>query len=119
MIRAMASSFRGPAMKKSPKKQRLSVYLEPDVMKALSAHAARRGLSLSLVAEAGIASFLSSLRSGERSTRPEDHGPAVGRDLERGRLYAHGPRTALDPLPILGSVHHGVRARAHYVQPAS
>lgn len=44
---------------KSPKKQRLSVYLEPDVMKALSAHAARRGHSLSLVAEAGIASFLS------------------------------------------------------------
>ncbi|MBR0642692.1 CopG family transcriptional regulator [Plastoroseomonas hellenica] len=46
-------------MTKSPKKQRLSVYLEADVMKALSAHAARRGHSLSLVAEAGIASFLS------------------------------------------------------------
>lgn len=46
-------------MTKSPKKQRLSVYLEPDVMKALAAHAARRGHSMSLVAEAGIASFLS------------------------------------------------------------
>lgn len=46
-------------MTKSPKKQRLSVYLEPEVMKALSAHAARRGHSLSLIAEAGIASFLS------------------------------------------------------------
>ncbi|PRD40414.1 CopG family transcriptional regulator [Phyllobacterium phragmitis] len=46
-------------MTKSPKKQRLSVYLDPDVMSALSAHAARRGHSLSLVAEAGIASFLS------------------------------------------------------------
>lgn len=46
-------------MTKSPKKQRLSVYLEPDVMKALAAHAARRGHSLSLVAEAGIASFVS------------------------------------------------------------
>ncbi|MBR0664896.1 CopG family transcriptional regulator [Roseomonas hellenica] len=46
-------------MTKSPKKQRLSVYLEPDVMKALAAHAARRGHSLSLIAEAGIASFLS------------------------------------------------------------
>jgi hypothetical protein len=44
---------------KPPKKQRLSVYLDPDVMKALAAHAARRDLSLSLVAEAGIASFLS------------------------------------------------------------
>lgn len=42
-----------------PKKQRLSVYLEPDILKALTAHAARRGHSLSLVAEAGIASFLS------------------------------------------------------------
>ena len=46
-------------MIKPPKKQRLSVYLDPDVMKALAAHAARRDLSLSLVAEAGIASFVS------------------------------------------------------------
>lgn len=46
-------------MAKPPKKQRLSVYLEPDVMKALAAHAARRDQSLSLIAEAGIASFLS------------------------------------------------------------
>ena len=46
-------------MTKPLKKQRLSVYLDPDVMKALAAHAARRDLSLSLVAEAGIASFLS------------------------------------------------------------
>lgn len=56
--RATASNFRRAAMTKSPKKQRLSVYLEPDVMKALAAHAARRGHSLSLIAEAGIASFL-------------------------------------------------------------
>lgn len=46
-------------MARPHKKQRLSVYLEPDVMKALAAYAARRDLSLSLVAEAGIASFLS------------------------------------------------------------
>src|SRR3546814_18006607 len=46
-------------MAKASKKQRLSVYLEPDVMKALAAHAARRDQSLSLIAEAGIASFLS------------------------------------------------------------
>ncbi|EHK54322.1 hypothetical protein [Allomesorhizobium alhagi] len=46
-------------MTKSPKKQRLSVYLDPDVMRALTAHATRRGHSLSLVAEASIASFLS------------------------------------------------------------
>ncbi|WEX11521.1 ribbon-helix-helix protein, CopG family [Chelativorans sp. AA-79] len=41
------------------KKQRLSVYLEPEIMKALAEYAARRGQSRSLVAEAGIASFLS------------------------------------------------------------
>ncbi|MGO7542354.1 CopG family transcriptional regulator [Rhizobium ruizarguesonis] len=46
-------------MGKAPKKQRLSVYLDPDVMKALAAYAARRDQSLSLIAEAGIASFLS------------------------------------------------------------
>jgi len=46
-------------MTKHSKKQRLSVYLEPDLMKALAAHAARRDQSLSLIAEAGIASFLS------------------------------------------------------------
>ncbi|MBY5841309.1 CopG family transcriptional regulator [Rhizobium leguminosarum] len=46
-------------MIKAPKKQRLSVYLDPDVMNALAAYAARRDQSLSLIAEAGIASFLS------------------------------------------------------------
>lgn len=46
-------------MTRIPKKQRLSVYLAPDVMKALADYAARRDQSRSLVAEAGIASFLS------------------------------------------------------------
>jgi predicted transcriptional regulator len=46
-------------MKKPPKKQRLSVYLDPDVMKNLADYAARRDHSRSLVAEAAIASFLS------------------------------------------------------------
>ena len=46
-------------MTKPPKKQRLSVYLDPDVMKALAAYAARRDQSRSLIAEAAIASFLS------------------------------------------------------------
>src|SRR3546814_19946233 len=47
----------GGTVAKPSKKRRLSVYLEPDVMKALAAHAARRDQSLSLIAEAGIASF--------------------------------------------------------------
>lgn len=46
-------------MTKPSKKQRLSIYLDPPVMKALVDHAARRGLSRSIVAEAAIASFLS------------------------------------------------------------
>lgn len=41
------------------KKAQVSVYLDPDVMQALSAHAARREQSMSLIAEAAIASFLS------------------------------------------------------------
>jgi predicted transcriptional regulator len=41
------------------KKQRVSVYLDPDIMKVLADFAARRGQSRSLIAEAAIASFLS------------------------------------------------------------
>jgi hypothetical protein len=41
------------------KKAQISVYLDPDVMKTLSAYAARREQPLSLIAEAAIASFLS------------------------------------------------------------
>lgn len=46
-------------MTKSPRKQRLSVYLEPAVMKRLVEHAVRRDQSRSLIAEAAIESFLS------------------------------------------------------------
>ena len=46
-------------MAKIPKKERLSVYLDPSVMKALADYAARRDQSRSLIAEAAIASFLS------------------------------------------------------------
>lgn len=46
-------------MAMAQKKQRLSVYVEPAVMKALAEYAARRDQSRSLVAEAAIASFLS------------------------------------------------------------
>lgn len=41
------------------KKTQISVYLDPDVMAMLSDFAARRKQSLSLIAEAAIASFLS------------------------------------------------------------
>ena len=41
-------------------KERLSVYLDPQVMRSLIDYARRRGKSKSLIAEAAIASFLSS-----------------------------------------------------------
>jgi hypothetical protein len=41
------------------KKKRLSAYVDPDVMNALADYAAKRDVSLSLIAEAAIASFLS------------------------------------------------------------
>ncbi len=44
---------------KQRKKQRLSVYLDPEIMATLADYAARRDHSRSLVAEAAIASFLS------------------------------------------------------------
>ncbi len=46
-------------MTTSKKKTQISVYLDPNVMKALSAYAARREQPMSLIAEAAIASFLS------------------------------------------------------------
>jgi predicted transcriptional regulator len=46
-------------MTKSPRKQRLSVYLDSGVMGRLAEHAARRDHSRSLVAQAAIESFLS------------------------------------------------------------
>jgi len=41
------------------KKSQISVYLDPDIMAALSDYATRREQSLSLIAEAAIGSFLS------------------------------------------------------------
>jgi len=41
------------------KKAQISVYLDPDIMAMLTDYAARRKQSLSLIAEAAIASFLS------------------------------------------------------------
>ena len=46
-------------MPRRKKKAQISVYLDPDVMASLSDYAARREQSLSLIAEAAIASFLS------------------------------------------------------------
>lgn len=52
-------------MTKPPRKHRLSVYLDPSVMRQLAEYAARRDHSRSLVAEAAIESSL-------RPTPPND-----------------------------------------------
>ena len=57
-------------------KERLSVYLDPAIMAQLSAYAARRNKSLSLVAEAALASFLS-------PDGPDKLEAAVSRRLDR------------------------------------
>lgn len=44
---------------KHPRKRRLSVYLEPNLLVALEERAARRDHSLSMIAEAAVAAFLS------------------------------------------------------------
>ncbi|MFG1374254.1 CopG family transcriptional regulator [Xanthobacter oligotrophicus] len=46
-------------MTRPKKKAQISVYLDPDVMKALATYATRRGQPMSLIAEAAISSFLS------------------------------------------------------------
>ncbi|MDR3514008.1 MAG: CopG family transcriptional regulator [Caulobacteraceae bacterium] len=46
-------------MARPPKKSQISVYLDPDVTLLLAAFAARTGRSMSQVAEAALASFLS------------------------------------------------------------
>ena len=46
-------------MPTTKKKSQLSVYLDPQIMRELATYAARRDQSLSLIAEAAIASFLS------------------------------------------------------------
>jgi predicted transcriptional regulator len=67
-------------------KARLSVYLEPDTLKALEALADQRGKSKSLVAEAAIASFVSpdaSERQEAAITRRLDQQNRAAERLER------------------------------------
>ena len=72
-------------MTKPGKKQRLSIYLDPPVMKALVEHSARRDLSRSLVAEAELHLEVGQLgRLGVDAGRPLVPSPFL--DGEEGRL---------------------------------
>ena len=65
------------------KKARLSVYLDPAVMRALADYAARRGQSRSLIAEAAIASFVSPDSDERREAATAKRLDGIGRHLQR------------------------------------
>lgn len=65
-----------PLPPRPEKKQRLSVYLDPDLKRRLEDFAERRGQSSSLIAEAAIASFLS-------PDADERNEAAIGKRLDR------------------------------------
>jgi predicted transcriptional regulator len=65
------------------KKARLSVYLDPAVMRALADYAARRGQSRSLIAEAAVASFVSPDSDERREATTAKRLDGIGRHLQR------------------------------------
>lgn len=65
------------------KKARLSVYLDPAVMRALADYAARRGQSRSLIAEAAVASFVSPDSDERREAATAKRLDCLGRHLQR------------------------------------
>jgi predicted transcriptional regulator len=101
-------------------KERLSVYLEPDLLEALEAYAAKRNRSKSLVAEAAIASFLSpdgaerqeaaiSRRLDRLSRQSERLERDVGISIEMLALFVRSWLTATPPTPQAAQA----AARAH------
>lgn len=65
------------------KKARLSVYLDPAIMRALADYAARRGQSRSLIAEAAVASFVSPDLDERREAATAKRLDGIGRHLQR------------------------------------
>lgn len=65
------------------KKARLSVYLEPAIMRSLADYAARRGQSRSLIAEAAVASFVSPDSDERREAATAKRLDGIGRHLQR------------------------------------
>ena len=65
------------------KKVRLSVYLDPDLMRSLADYAARRERSRSLVAEAAVASFLSPDADERREAATAKRLDGIDRRLQR------------------------------------
>ena len=65
------------------KKARLSVYLDPAIMRALADYAARRNQSRSLIAEAAVASFVSPDSDERREAVIAKRLDGIGRHLQR------------------------------------
>jgi predicted transcriptional regulator len=65
------------------KKVRLSVYLDPDVMRSLADHATRRNQSRSIIAEAAVASFLSPDADERREASTVKRLDSIDRRLQR------------------------------------
>ncbi len=106
-------------------KERLSVYLEPGVMAQLAAYAARRNKSLSLVAEAAIASFLSpdgpdqleaalSRRLDRLSRQSERLERDVGISVEMLALFVRFWLTATPPTPDVAQAAAQAKGRERF-----
>lgn len=65
------------------KKVRLSVYLDPELMRSLADYAARRDQSRSLIAEAAVASFLSPDADERREAATAKRLDGIDRRLQR------------------------------------
>lgn len=65
------------------KKARLSVYLDPELMRSLADYAARRDQSRSLIAEAAVASFLSPDADERREAATAKRLDGIDRRLQR------------------------------------
>ncbi len=102
-------------MAKSPRKQRLSVYLDPKVMSRLAEHAARRDLSRSLVAEAANGDSIGEAAIAEPpiAARLDQRRPPPG---QAGARYRHRRRDTGGVRPLLAGDNAGV-ARARRRRP--
>ena len=108
-----------------PAKRRLSVYLDPKLLADLTALAKRRGTSLSLVAEASIASFLSpdgsdrleaaiTRRLDRMSRQAERHERDLGIATEMLALFIRHWLTASTPLPDTAQAAAQAKGRERY-----
>lgn len=100
------------------KKAQISVYLDPEVMKTLSAYAARRAQPMSLIVEAAVASFLSpdgeERREAATSKRLARLERDIGITVETLALFIRFWLTTTPPLPEPAAKAARAQAGARY-----